>query len=169
MSNPLIKPNDPRFQNRGPLDDQGQNRFAEPADLAAQTLPTATENNLFAASAPSDERPFEPEYQTTLAHRGMLLLILAIVGLTGSAGGTLTLTGVLALAWILPLLAMFPSGAAAFLAFEDLRAMRLGAMDRSGLVLTRIACGMGVAGILCSLLALAAIVLFALGAGGGLS
>ena len=155
MSNPLIKPNDPRFQNRAPLDQQGKNLFAEPADLAekvsAADSASGTEN-VFAASQVADEQPFQPEYLTTQTHRGTLLLVLAILGLTGNAAGTIALSGVLTMALMLPFLAIFPAGAAWLLANEDLRAMRLGAMDASGEGLTRIAMWMGAGGVVCSIL-----------------
>src|SRR5688572_26272122 len=155
MANPLIKPNDPRFQNRAPLDEQGKNLFAEPADLAEKVSATDSASgaeNVFAAAQVGDEQPFQPEYLTTQKHRGMLLLVLAILGLAGNAAGTIALSGVFKMTLMLPFLAILPAGGAWLLGHEDLRAMRLGAMDASGEGLTRIAMWMGAAGVLCSIL-----------------
>ena len=165
MSNPLIKPNDPRFQNRDPRDALGKNLFAEPAEVLEQSSAGSSEGppNLYATqAAASTEKPYQPEYLTTQPHRGMLLLVLAIVGLSGNAGATLALSGIW-LAVVLPVLAIFPAAAALLLGQQDLRAMGVGAMDRTGIALTRIAFWMGVAGVVCSLLSCFGLLFLALG------
>lgn len=159
MSSPLLRPDDPRFKKPDPRDEQGKNRFADPDAVAPAEPPS---DNLFAAAA-TGERPYQPEYLATSQSRGMLLLVLAILGLSGNAAGTLALSGVFVLAWVLPWLAILPGAAAALLAREDLRAMRLGAMDGGDRVLTRIAFWLGIAGVIGSLCGIAISLAFAFG------
>jgi hypothetical protein len=159
MSSPLLRPDDPRFKKPDPRDEQGKNRFADPDAVVPAGQPG---DNVFAAAS-AGERPYQPQYLATTQPRGILLLVLAIVGLSGNAASTLALSGAFMLAWALPWLSIVPAGAAALLASEDLRAMRLGAMDARDRTLTRIAFWLGVVGVLGSLLGIALTLAFALG------
>jgi hypothetical protein len=157
MSNPLIKPNDPRFV-RPPLTDQeGKNRFADAdvvhaasADGAAGTAPAASrQDNLFAPPqvTPIEEGPtYALQYVTTQSHRGVLLLVLALVALAGDAAAATAIGGYFLLA-TLGLAAIVPAAAAWMMSAADLRGMRQGAIDRGGELLTRIALWLGVAGV----------------------
>ena len=158
MSNPLIRPNDPRFQPPPLRDAAGNNLFvdadapiaAEPADggpLPARIVEPA-EHNLFAAPAaqPIDEPAYQPQFETTHPHRGMLLLVLSVVGLAGSGSLLLVVTG--SILGLLGLVAIIPAAAAWLLGRSDLRAMRQGAIDPSGLIQTRLAMWLGLAGTL---------------------
>jgi hypothetical protein len=158
VSNPLIRPNDPRF-TRPPLRDaEGNNVFADPdAPVAAEpadggSLPAKVvepaESNFFAAPAaqPTDEPAYQPQYETTHPHRGILLLVLSIVGLAGSGSLLLIVAG--SIFGLMGLAAIIPAAAAWLLGRQDLKAMRQGAIDASGLVQTSLAMWLGLAGTL---------------------
>src|SRR5437764_9713436 len=77
MSNPLLKPNDPRFQPPEIRDPEGNNWFA---DGSQPPSPPGAGEDVFVA-APSDEaRPFVPKYETQERSRPTLLFVLAGVG-----------------------------------------------------------------------------------------
>ena len=157
MSNPLLRPNDPRFQ-RPPLRDAAGNNVFGDADAPVQAeaadgqpLPATPvhdqSDNLFAAPAADTGREpaYQPQFETTQQHRGVLLLVLAVVGLAGSGGLGLVMAGVF---WgLIGLLAIAPAMAAWLLAMGDVKAMRSGAMDPSGLGQTRLAMWLGAAGV----------------------
>lgn len=156
MSNPLIKPSDSRFQPPPLRDAAGNNLFVDPdAQVAAQAADgqaitpaaavTATDSNLFATpAATADEPAYQPRYETNLKHRGILLLILAIVGLAGD--GALLMTVLAGPFGLIGLAAIIPAAAAWIVGQGDLRAMRQGAMDDSGRTMTRVAMWLGLAG-----------------------
>ena len=157
MSNPLLRPNDPRFQ-RPPLHDgQGNNVFAdpeapvpaEPADgqpLAARPVPVETANVFAAPAADGGPGPtYQPQFETTQQHRGILLLVLAVIGLAGSGSLALAATG---FAWgLVGLLGIVPAATAGLLAMADVKAMHRGAIDSSGLVQTRLAMWLAAAAV----------------------
>jgi hypothetical protein len=147
MTNPLLKPGDPRFAQPSIVDAAGQNRFAEnekaenaPPDIGAQ-------QDVYSASLASSETPYQPRYATTAPSRGIILLVLALVGLGGAAAGMSSLTGIMLTGWIFPLCAFFASASAWLLAFGDLREMQSGARDEEGRPLTLIAMWLGVVGL----------------------
>lgn len=169
MSNPLIKPSDPRFQPPPLRDAAGNNLFvdpdapvaAQPADGQAITPPApaatkAVNDNLFATPAATGGEPaYEPRYETTRKHRGILLLVLAIAGLAGDVALLLTL---LAPFGLIGLGAILPAAAAWIIGQGDLKAMRQGAMDDSGRKMTRVAMWLGLAGALLYFVVLLALV-----------
>ena len=129
MSNPLLRPNDPRFQKPSITDAQGQNRFAEPAEGSQPSDAGAGESgNQFAAPA-REQQPYQPKYEATQPGRTGMLFGLAACGLAGIFFGGLQLVGIFQIGWIVPLIANVPAAAAWLLAHEDLKAIRLGAMD----------------------------------------
>jgi hypothetical protein len=140
----------------GPTDASGENLFAAPSE-----------------SASSRRRPaYQPYgYETTLPHRGGLVLALGIVGLVlsllgglgGLAGwsGSFDMQSTLFLFGLAPLsfLSLGSSLPACILASHDLSAMQAGAMDAAGKTRTRVGYWLG----LCSMLtsgAMAAIVIW---------
>lgn len=150
MSNPLLKPNDSRFQRPVLQDGEGKSRFTDPADdqLADAASATPTDGNIFAARThAAGEKPYQPQYETTHRHRGTLLLTLAILGLSGAAGGATALAGLQLMGWVFPLLALCPAAMAWLLSLSDLSEMATGAMDPAGRSMTRLALWLGVAGI----------------------
>jgi len=149
MSNPLLKPGDPRFQQPLLIDAAGQNRFAdtEQAD-AAQTQDPAAAADSYSATPATSELPFEPHYETTAQSREVILMVLAGVGLAGAACGASSLSGILLTGWLMPLCAVFAAGPAWLLAYGDLREMRTGGRDAAGRTLTLLAMWLGVGGVL---------------------
>jgi hypothetical protein len=133
MSNPLLKPDDPRFRPKQLTQADGANPFAEgDAVLEAEAVTPKREGNAFAAPAGGDNLPFLPHYETTAAHRGGMLLMLTAISILGACLSIF----VGYLGWLLPLLAIVPAGVVIFLAADDLKMMRLGGRDPSGRALT---------------------------------
>lgn len=151
MSNPLLRPNDPRFQKPSITDAQGQNRFAEPAEGASPSSDAASAaggSGSQYASPASEQQPYQPQYEATQPGRTGLLFGLAGCGLAGILFGGLHLVGMFSFGWIVPLIATVPAAAAWLLAHEDLKAIRLGAIDEGQRQDTRFAYWLGVLALL---------------------
>jgi hypothetical protein len=140
MSNPLLRPNDPRFQRPELRDEAGQNRFtddsAPPADSSAEAGDTY-------AGASDDARPFVPRYEAQQPARTGFLFLLGSLGYLGVAVGVLALLGLFTTGWIAPLLGLAPSAAAWLLAWEDLKAIRTGAIAEEARPGVRLAMWLG--------------------------
>ena len=154
MSNPLLKPGDPRFSKPSLIDAAGQNRFAEQdpdeqvsPDAAAASDASQTAQPYTASSATS-ERPFQPHYETTAPSRETLHLILVSIGLAGALSGAASLLGIFHLGWFVPLCAVVAAVSAWVLAYKDLGEMHLGGRDERGRALTQLAMWLGVGGML---------------------
>ncbi|HZN33972.1 MAG TPA: hypothetical protein VFB80_09145 [Pirellulaceae bacterium] len=145
MSNPLLRPNDPRFHKPEVRDEAGQNRFGDtqPAGEAK-----AADAGVFAAAAVEEARPYQPRYEAQQSARGGLLMILAGGGLVCGLLGMIALLEVLRLGWVFPLLGLGPAAAAWLLAHEDLKAIAVGAIDETGRPRTRRAFWLGLAALL---------------------
>jgi hypothetical protein len=145
MSNPLLKPNDPRFQKPSIADAAGQNRFAEGAapDGAKEGAGDA-----FAAGAAADVRPYQPQYEVTQQPRSRMLLWIAGLGWLGVLLGIIAQLGIFATGYFGTLIATIPAATAWLLAYQDLRTMHLGAMDSSGREHTRLAYWLGLFALL---------------------
>src|SRR5437868_249819 len=145
MSNPLLRPNDPRFAKPSPFDAEGKNKFSEDKEIVAakalgadgSMLEDAPSDNIYSSSAASN--PYQPRYEVSQSHRGGLLLGLAVTGLLSSLSGLLSLAGWWTLGWIPSFLAIVPAACALGLGWQDLRDIRLGSMDPKGETLTQIA------------------------------
>ena len=161
MSNPLLKPNDSRFSKPSPFDTDGKNKFSEEKEIVVASAlnedGTPVGGNIYAGSA--DDAPYQPRYEVSQSHRGVLLLLLACTGLVCALLGVTSLTGWWVLGWVPSLLGIVPAGCALGLGWQDLRAMRLGAMDPKGQNLTHIAFWLGALGVFASL-AMDAMVMF---------
>lgn len=145
MSNPLLKPNDPRFQKPDIRDQAGQNLFGEakPADAKS-----AADEGVFTAAAVEDARPYEPKYEAQQASRVVLLTTLAAIAWGCGVFGSISLTGFLSLGWILPLLGIVPAATAWLLAHDELKTIQTGAIDESARPGARRAYWMGFIGLL---------------------
>jgi hypothetical protein len=148
MSNPIIKPSDSRFVRPSLVDDQGRSRFADP-DAPADASDTAARDEadsggVFATSSAGSEQPYSPRYVTTAKSRGVLLLILGLVGLAGAGVTSFSLFTVVG--WLFPLCGLGPSMAAWILAYGDLREMTAGGRDEEGRGLTTLAMILGILG-----------------------
>lgn len=151
MSNPLLRPNDPRFQKPSVTDAQGQNRFAEPAEgsqSSSGAAGAAGEGGSQYVSPASEQQPYQPKYEATQRGRTGMLFGLASFGLVGIVCGGLHLVGIFSIGSIVPLIAIVPSAAAWLLAHEDLKAIRLGAIDEAERQNTRSAYWLGVFALL---------------------
>jgi hypothetical protein len=160
MSNPLLRPEDPRFRRPDVRDGEGKNRFADdqaPAEGDAGT-PSPPPTDVFAASASGEERPYLPRYNAQQPGRPSLLLLLSGLGWLAAAGGILALLGLLDMGWIAPLLGLGPAAAAWLLAYEDLKAIQVGAVDHQVGPRTRHALWLGLTGLLLCLAIVAAMV-----------
>ena|SRR5438874_1233908 len=126
MSNPLLKPNDPRFQKPDLRNPEGKNRFA---DGSQEQKPPASSEDIFSAAATDEARPFTPKYEAQLHTRPILLFVLSGVGWGAAFVGAFSLTGWFNFGWISPLLGVVPAGAAWFLAHEELKAISAGVIS----------------------------------------
>ena len=149
MSNPLLKPNDPRFQKPSLVDPAGQNRFAE--GTAAAEGAKEDSGEAFAAGAAADARPYQPQYEVTQQARGGMLLTIAWLGIGGAVIGLIALIGLYPTGYFAPLISIVPAATAWLLAYQDLRTMQLGAMDGTGRQRTRLAYWLGLGGLIACL------------------
>ena len=149
MSNPLLRPGDPRFQQPSLVDAAGQNRFAEREQTDAdEAADSGAPSDAYSATPAGSELPYQPQYETSAQSREVILLLLAGIGLAGAACGASSLMGIVFTGWLVPLCAVFAAGSAWLLAYGDLGEMRTGARDASGRQLTLLAHWAGVAGLL---------------------
>jgi hypothetical protein len=155
MTNPLLRPDDPRFRKPELRDSAGHNPFAEAADAQVTDAPLDdSAGDLFAAGGAADPRPFQERVTVQEPSRVALLLTLAGLGWAAALAGTTALTGLFSSGWIGPLLGVVPAWAAWMLAYHDLRAIDAGAIDAVAAPRVRLAFWLGLA----ALLACAAIV-----------
>jgi hypothetical protein len=122
MSNPLLKPNDPRFEKPEIHDTAGKNRFGE--DEPAAGSPPSTE--VYAAASEGQARPFVPQYEVQQHSRPVVLFVLGAMGWCAAAIGVISLTGVFDIGWIGPLLGVIPAGGAWLLSHEELKQISVG-------------------------------------------
>jgi hypothetical protein len=115
MSNPLLKPEDPRFKRANVRDGAGRNPFAE----RDEALHAAT----------NDARPFAPRYAAQQPSRAGLFLFLGGMGWGTALVGCMSIAGLFDLGWISPLLGVGPAAAAWLMARNELQAIDIGAMD----------------------------------------
>src|SRR2546423_975245 len=108
MSNPLLRPNDPRFQKPDIHDTDGKNRFG---DSGKEQSPAPGSDGFYAATTTDEARPFVPQYQVQQQSRPRLLFTLAGVGWAAACIGAVSLTGLFDFGWISPLLGVVPAGA----------------------------------------------------------
>jgi hypothetical protein len=144
MTNPLIKPNDPRFRQLDIRDEQGKNQFSEGASLGDAT----SRQDVFASSDADVSRPYLPEYAAQQHSRFGLLLSLAVAGWAAAVYGAISFTGVLTSGWISPLLGIAPAAAAWLLAHQELHAASVGAIDESNESRIRLAWWLGLTALL---------------------
>ena len=140
MSNPLLKPNDPRFRKEDLVDAEGKNRFGDETKSSAAAK---DDQAVYAASVTDEARPYAPQYEAQQASRAGLLLLMAALGWAGALIGAVSITGIFASGWICPLLGAAPAAAAWLLAHEDLKALSLGAIDPAARPQTRLAIWLG--------------------------
>ena len=123
MSNPLLKPNDPRFQRPDLHSPEGKNPFA---DGSQQPKPPAETGDAFSGATADEARPFVPKFEAQEHSRPTLLFVLAGIGWAAALIGAFSLIGWFSFGWISPLLGVIPAGAAWMLAHEELKAISAG-------------------------------------------
>jgi hypothetical protein len=145
MSNPLLRPNDPRFQKPDVRDAEGKNRFGETAEVGN---PASSTGDVFAAAAAGEARPFEPRYEAQQRSRAVLWLFFGGIGWGAGLVGLVSLLGLYDTSWISPLLGLIPGGAGWLLAYEELKAIRTGAIASEAAPRTRHALWLGFTAVL---------------------
>jgi hypothetical protein len=155
MSNPLLRPNDPRFQKPQLSSGADKNPFAEPVDPPDKAAtsdrgpPSSAEPNVFAPFGSADEpRPYAPAYTAQQNARTPLLLFLGILGWCAALIGAVSLTGIFDIGWLAPLLGLGPSAAGWLLAHEDSKAIRVGAISADAQPFIRQAFWLGLTGLI---------------------
>ncbi len=155
MSNPLLKPNDPRFQKSDVRDLHGTNRFS---DGSPPQTPHAASEGVFSAAATDEARPFVPKYEVQQHSRPTLLFVLGGVGWGAAGVGAFSLTGWFDFGWISPLLGVVPAGAAWLLAHEELKAISAGVIAEQARPKARHAYWLGLMGLIMCLATIAAMI-----------
>lgn len=145
MSNPLLHPDDPRFQRPKVRDAAGKNPFA---DEAAPVKDEVASRGVYDASADGDPQPFAAQYPVQQASRARLLMFLGGIGWGAATAGALSFTGWFDVGWLSPLLGLGPAGAAWLLAHEELKAIRLGAISSDAQAQARQAFWLGLTGLI---------------------
>ena len=149
MSNPLLRANDPRFQRPDMRDAAGNNRFADDANTNS---PPETPTDVYAPTAAQAEQPYTARYPEQQKSRARLLVWLGGVGWGAAVGGALSFTGWFDLGWFSPFLGLGPAGAAWFLAHEELKAIRAGAISSLATEPARHAYWLGLTGVIACIL-----------------
>lgn len=145
MSNPLLRPNDPRFQRPDVHTAEGKNPFGESSPI--QPLP-APQSDVYAASAADEAQPYTARYLVQQNSRAGLLIFLGGTAWGAAAVGAFSFTGWFDIGWLAPLLGVCPAGAAWFLAHEELKAIQAGAIASSAQEPARHAYWLGLTGLL---------------------
>ncbi len=149
MSNPLLRPNDPRFQRPEIPAASGQNPFGE--DAAATTADSGKDAGVYAAATSDEPLPYTARYPVQQHSRAQLLVFLGGVGWGAAAVGVFSFTGWFDSGWLSPLIGMAPAGAAWFLAHEELKAIRAGAIAAAAARPASHAFWLGVTGLIACL------------------
>ena len=148
MSNPLIKPGDPRFQRQSLQGAGGENPYA---DKIEQTDSERNDTDAYEAGGDVGDRPFLPRYEVQQQSRSALLLVLASAGWAGAIVGAIALSGIWPVGWVCPLLGAPPAAAAWLLAWEYLKAVNAGAIDEGARPRLRLAMVLGWSAVLACL------------------
>jgi hypothetical protein len=144
MSNPLLQPND-RFRRPGVVDPEGKNRFADEGP-ASESTPVDRSNPL-AAPVDASQPAYVPQYQTTYAHRGVLVLVLGGLGFVASWGVLLISIQQFGLGISLTIVGIALSLASVVLGYQELTGMSAGAIDASGRNRALLGYRLGLAGL----------------------
>lgn len=163
MTNPLLQPDD-RFKRPQFRGSDGQNLFGDGAAEPMREVPPEQAGNIFAAPASSGEKTevYAPVYVQTMSHRGKLLLSLAGLGVGGTACMLAAITGWLP-GWVFALIGIVPALIGAYLALEDQKAIRAGAMDPAGETPTTLALWGALGSILATVGLFVALIVWVLG------
>jgi hypothetical protein len=145
MSNPLLNSKDPRFQRPDIRDSAGQNPFADQNLSPDQAPPAST---VYAVVNADEVKPFTAQFPIQQTSRAGLLLFLGGISWGAAAVGAFSFTGWFDAGWLGPLLGLGPAGAAWFLAHEELKAIRAGAISADAEPQARHAFWLGLTGLI---------------------
>lgn len=145
MSNPLLRPNDSRFQQPDIRDAAGKNRFGDENPPNA-VVPVVSD--VYTASSSEDAQPFAAQFPVQQASRANLLMFLGGIAWGAAALGAFSFSGWFNIGWLAPLLGVGPGGAAWLLAHEELKAIRAGAISSAAERNARHAYWLGLTGII---------------------
>lgn len=148
MSNPLLNPNDPRFR-RPQIGGPGEANPFTDGHEAAQA--TSGEPNAVYRPTTDEPRPYAPRYAVQQRPRYSLLLVLGAIGWGAATTGAVSMTGIFDIGWLAPLIGVAPAAAGWLLAHEDLKSIRLGAIDSDAQRPTRHAFWLGLTGLVACL------------------
>lgn len=160
MSNPLLRPNDPKFQRPDVHTADGKNPFGETAvakTSTAQTSP-APAGDVYAAPPADEAQPYTAKYLVQQQSRAGLLIFLGGAAWGAAAVGAFSFSGWFDIGWLAPLLGVGPAGAAWFLAHEELKAIQAGAIANSAKEPARHAFWLGLTGLLACLAVVATMI-----------
>ena len=159
MSNPLLRPGDPRFQQAEIRDAAGKNRFADEMPAGGNA---ANASDVYASAAGDGPQPFAAHYPVQRSSRAVWLMFLGGVGWGAAAVGVFSFTGWFDVLWLSPFLGVAPAGAAWLLAHEELKAIRAGAISSDAERQTRQAFWLGLTGLMACVGVAAAMICHAL-------
>ncbi len=144
-----------KFIKPSMVNEDGKSLFGESSEepVSDVTAAEATENPFSSSSQQQlGDVPYAPQFQATMAHRGNLLVSLAVVALVGQLAGILNLfLNYSDNALLLPVVSFPLNLTISMLAFQDLRALQFGAMDQAGYFKTRLGYWIAMAANLCFL------------------
>jgi len=158
MSNPLLRPNDPRFNKPEIHDPSGRNRFCESEQPDTAATEAVSSGSQYAASAGDAPRPFVPTYEVQQQPRTALLLLLGGLAWAAAVVGVGSFGGLISLGWISPLIGAAPGAVAWALAHAELKAIRAGAIEAGAQSQTRHAYWLALSGLLLCLAVVAAMI-----------
>ncbi len=153
MSNPLIRPNDPRFQRPSLTDETGANRFADdtppPAEFA-DVQPGA--GSPYSTPQPSAEPAYQPEYVSGQPSRQSLIFSLTGSSVAALGGAAIAIWMAHWVTYPLLLIALPTAAVGWYTAADELSVIRKGGVGLQHRPAARFGLALG---IVCTLLALA--------------
>jgi len=162
MSNPLIRPNDPRFQRQPVTDEAGLNRFSDDAPIPA--VPADQPNpevSAYASPQHSEQPAYRPEYVSGQPSRHRLIQLLSASSISAFVLSAIAFWLEYWGVYPLVLVAGMISGLTWYTSADELSVIRRGGVDDTHRTLARLGLAIG---ITCTLLTVG--VVYAAVAGG---
>jgi hypothetical protein len=146
MSNPLIRPNDPRFQRQPLTDEAGQNRFSDDAPVPAMPAdqPRA-DASVYASPQVSEEPAYRPEYVSGQPSRHRLIQLLSAASISALGVATVALWLEHWSVYPLLLVAGMISGLNWYTSADELSVIRRGGVDDTHRTVARLGVAIGIA------------------------
>lgn len=159
MSNPYIRPNDPRFQREPVVDEHGINRFADPVEaqpidaelspdepIAAQPAdsPNAAAHPMYASPQLSATPAYQPEYVSGQPSRQRLILSIGGSALVAAASAAVSWAVDSDWRMLLIPICLILAGTGWYLAADELSVIRKGGLDARFRPITRLGLAMNI-------------------------